>query len=319
MTSPDVLRQTAFVFPGQGSQVIGMGRDLYDHESLARATFDEADSLLDLPLSRLCFEGPEAELNDTINTQPALFVTSVAALRVLEARGVCRPAFVAGHSLGEISALVAAGALAFADGVRLVRERGRLMKLAGERNPGGMAAILGLERQALDEVCAEAMELTKRPVQVANDNCPGQLVISGDRNALEAALELAKARGAKRALPLAVSIAAHSALMAVVADDFAQTVEATPFSDPQTPIVGNVGAQPLTDVDAIRADLSAQLTAPVAWTASVRAMLAQGVTTFVEVGSKDVLTGLLKRIDPNARGLKAGDRAGIEEVVDALG
>jgi [acyl-carrier-protein] S-malonyltransferase len=318
MTLKKRLHTTAFVFPGQGSQVVGMGRDLAEHERVARAAFDEADSILDFPLSRLCFEGPEAELNDTYNTQPALFVTSIAALRVLAARGIGLPAFAAGHSLGEFSALTAAGALAFADGVRLVRERGRLMKLAGERNPGGMAAILGLDRAVLDEVCAEATALTKRPIQVANDNCPGQLVISGDRNALEAALELAKARGAKRALPLTVSIAAHSALMATVAQDFKQVVEDTPFSDPQVPIIGNVGAQPLTDIDAIRADLSAQLTAPVAWTDSVRAMLAQGVTTFVEVGPKDVLTGLLKRIDANARGLKAGDRAGVEEVVHVL-
>lgn len=312
------LRHTAFVFPGQGSQFVGMGRDLYEREPVARMVFDAADAILEFPLSRLCFEGPEAELNDTYNTQPAIFVTSIAALRALEARGVGLPAFVAGHSLGEFAALVAAGALSFADGLRLVRERGRLMKLAGERNPGGMAAILGLDRATLDAVCAEAAHLTGRPVQVANDNCPGQVVISGDREALEVALERAKARGARRVVPLAVSIAAHSALMATASETFKQVVEETPLADPQVPIIGNVSAQPLANVAAIRADLSAQLTAPVAWTDSVRTMLAQGVTAFVEIGPKDVLTGLLKRIDANARGLTAGDSASMEAVAHAL-
>lgn len=302
-----------------------MGRDLFAHEPAARAVFDEADSILHVALSRLCFDGPETELNDTYNTQPAVFVTSVAVLRALEARGIGRPAFVAGHSLGEFSALVAAGAVSFADALRLVRERGRLMKLAGERNPGGMAAVIGLDRATLDDICAQASTQTGQSVQVANDNCPGQIVISGHRAALAAALDLAKERGARRAVPLAVSIAAHSELMSVVADDFRQALAATPFSPPQVPVIGNVSAQPLTDVAAIRADLGAQLTSPVAWTDSVRTMLAQGVTTFIEIGPKDVLTGLLKRIDPlpasgslTVRGLAAGDRAGVEAVVDTL-
>ncbi len=312
------LRHTAFVFPGQGSQFVGMGRDLYEREPVARMVFNAADAILEFPLSRLCFEGPEAELNDTYNTQPAIFVTSIAALRALEARGVGLPAFVAGHSLGEFAALVAAGALSFADGLKLVRERGRLMKLAGEHNPGGMAAVLGLDRATLDAVCAEASALTGRPVQVANDNCPGQIVISGDHKALEAALDLAKARGARRVVPLAVSIAAHSALMATVSETFKQVMEKTPLADPQVPIIGNVSARPLADVAAIRADLGAQLTAPVAWTDSVRAMLAQGVTAFVEIGPKDVLTSLLKRIAADARGLTAGDSASVETVAHAL-
>lgn len=302
-----------------------MGRDLFAHEPAARAVFDEADSILHVALSRLCFDGPETELNDTYNTQPAVFVTSVAVLRALEARGVGRPTFVAGHSLGEFSALVAAGAVSFADALRLVRERGRLMKLAGERNPGGMAAVIGLDRAALDDICAQASIRTGQSVQVANDNCPGQIVISGHRAALAAALDLARERGARRAVPLAVSIAAHSELMSVVADDFRQALATTPFSPPQVPVIGNVSAQPLTDVAAIRADLGAQLTSPVAWTDSVRTMLAQGVTTFIEIGPKDVLTGLLKRIDPlpgsgslTVRGLAAGDRAGVEAVVDTL-
>jgi len=302
-----------------------MGRDLFAHEPAARAVFDEADSILHVALSRLCFDGPETELNDTYNTQPAVFVTSVAVLRALEARGIGRPAFVAGHSLGEFSALVAAGAVAFADALRLVRERGRLMKLAGERNPGGMAAVIGLDRAAVDDICAQASTQIGQSVQVANDNCPGQIVISGHRAALATALNLARERGARRAVPLAVSIAAHSELMSVIADDFRQALAATPFSPPQVPVIGNVGAQPLTDVAAIRADLGAQLTSPVAWTDSVRTMLAQGVTTFIELGPKDVLTGLLKRIDPppdlgslTVRGLAAGDRAGVEAVIDTL-
>lgn len=297
----------AYLFPGQGSQYVGMGKDLYDGFPPARAVFDCADSIAGFGLSRLCFEGPAEELNDTANTQPALLVTSIAMLRVLEGRGMAIPAYVAGHSMGEFSALVAAGALTFEDGLRLVRERGRLMKEAGEKSPGGMAAIIGLERETLEEVCAAARQESSEYVGVANDNCPGQLVISGNKAALERAMALAKERGARRAIPLAVSIPAHSPLMAEAAAEFKRVLDATPFQRPAIPIVANATAGPLTDPNDIREALGRQLTSPVRWTESVRWMVAQGVTRFVEIGPKDVLTGLVKRIDGTVEGLTTTD------------
>ena len=224
----------AFVFPGQGSQFVGMGRELATFPD-AQQLFAQADEVLGLPLSRLCFEGPEAELNDTINTQPAIVAHSIATLRVIESRTGLKEQLklVAGHSLGEFSALVCAGALSFADALRLVRERGRLMKQAGEQHPGAMAAILNLDRAKLDDICAEASRVTDQPVQVANDNCPGQIVISGDKAALDKAMELAKARGARRCIPLAVSIAAHSPLMAGAAQEFRAALESAQWADPR--------------------------------------------------------------------------------------
>lgn len=293
--------RTAFVFPGQGSQVVGMGQELADASPAARQTFAEADEVLGYPLSRLCWEGAEADLNATVNTQPALLACSIAALRALyEKVGDFQPAFMAGHSVGEVTALVAAGSITFADGLRLVRARGEAMAAAGERVPGGMAAILGLDAPALEAVCAQAAAATGGVVQVANDNCPGQVVISGEAAALEKAMELAKTRGAKRAMRLAVSIAAHSPLMASGAEQYARAVAATPIQQPRVPIISNVTALPLPDVAAIRNELPAQLTTQVRWTDSVRYLLAQGITTFIELGSKDVLTNLLKRIDANA-------------------
>lgn len=308
-------RTTAFVFPGQGSQFVGMGRELAQASVAARQVFEEADEYLGFKLSTLCWEGPEAVLNDTVNTQPALLVCSTAALRALRETlrmGDFTPAFVAGHSVGELSALVAAGAMEFEDGVALVRKRGEVMKAAGERSPGGMAAILNLDAPVLVEVCAEASAATGGVVQVANDNCPGQVVISGDNTALEKAMELAKARGAKRAIKLAVSIAAHSPLMRSAVDEYTRAVEAIPFIAPVPPLVGNITAAPITNPNDLRAELPAQLTAPVRWTESVRYMLAQGVTTFVELGSKDVLTGLLKRIAANATGIAVGTPGAFE-------
>jgi [acyl-carrier-protein] S-malonyltransferase len=291
-----------YLFPGQGSQYVGMGRDLYTTFPASRDVFDQADDILDTALSRICFEGPANLLNDTWNTQPAILVTSIAALHALPERSIPDPAFVAGHSMGEFSALVAASALSFKDGLKLVRERGRLMKEAGDRSPGGMAAILGMERDQVEAICAAGRSQTGEYVGIANDNCPGQLVISGTTTALDRAVELAGDQGAKRVTRLAVSIAAHSPLMKQAAEEFKRALDATPFQKPVVPLVANATASPLTVPDNIREALGLQLTSPVRWTESVRWMIDQGVNRFVEVGPKQVLTGLLRRIDRQATG-----------------
>jgi [acyl-carrier-protein] S-malonyltransferase len=291
-----------------------MGRELYATFPTARAVFDRADTILGMALSQLCFDGPAESLNDTLNTQPAILAASIAALRVLEERETDSPAYMAGHSMGEFSALVAAGALSYEDGLRLVRQRGRLMKQAGEQSPGGMAAVLGLEREPVEAICtavrAQTLASLRREhsgersidpsgeyVGVANDNCPGQIVISGTLVALEQAMGLAKEQGAKRAIQLPVSIAAHSPLMAEAAAEFRRFLDTTPFHEPAIPLVANATAGPLTNPDDIRDALGRQLTSPVRWSESVRWMIGQGVTCFVEVGPKEVLTGLLRRID----------------------
>jgi [acyl-carrier-protein] S-malonyltransferase len=274
-----------------------MGFDLYQAQPVSRAVFDQADQLLGFSLSDLCFNGPEESLVDTVNQQPALLVTSIAMLRAMQANGSADPDFVAGHSMGEFSALVAAGSLSFADGLTLVRRRGELMKEAGERQPGAMAAILALESEQVTAICAEASEKTGRPVQVANDNCPGQMVISGDETALAEAMALAQTAGARKVVQLPISIAAHSELMRSAAEAFARAVDETPISPPGMPLIGNVSAQPLTTPAAIRAELKAQLTSPVRWTESMNHLVQQGVNTVYEVGPGDVLLGLMKRID----------------------
>jgi [acyl-carrier-protein] S-malonyltransferase len=295
--------KTAFVFPGQGSQVVGMMKDLAEAYPAARETFSEADAILGFALSALCFGGSEESLNDTINTQPALYTAGIAMLRVLqevvpEARAVA----MAGHSLGEFTALGAADAISFADGLRLVRERGRLMKDAGTRSPGAMAAVLGLDAGRIREICAEASQQTNGILILANDNCPGQSVISGDDATLEIGSKLLSEAGAKRVLKLAVSIAAHSPLMQSAAEEFRDTLANTPFQAPRVAVYGNVQAAPLGDAHSIREELGLQLTHSVRWTESVQAMIGAGITTFVEMGPKDVLTGLLKRIDRSATG-----------------
>ncbi|MBI5353693.1 MAG: ACP S-malonyltransferase [Chloroflexi bacterium] len=290
------LQKTAFVFPGQGSQSVGMGRDLAAQFPIAKLTLEEADSILGFSLSKLMMEGAADELNDTVNTQPALFVHSVASYRAFShLYPDMKPALLAGHSLGELSALAASGALSFADGLRLVRKRGELMKHAGTLAPGGMAAILNLDIPALEKVCTEA-STEHEVVQVANDNCPGQVVISGAKPAVERAMVGAKTAGAKRALPLAVSIAAHSALMASIQQEWNEAVASAKFTSLEIPVIGNVHAMPLTDEASARADIMAQMQSRVRWTESVRYMVAQGINTFVEVGTGTVLGGLVKRI-----------------------
>ncbi|MEW6567085.1 MAG: ACP S-malonyltransferase [Chloroflexota bacterium] len=294
---------TAFVFPGQGSQVVGMGRALAESDSQAAAVFRQAEHILETPLSQICWQGPADVLNDTLNTQPALLTHSVAVLRALQARfPSLRAAFAAGHSLGEFSALVAAGAISFADALRLVRARGQAMRSAGECSPGGMAAVLGLEASEVEQVCLSVAG-AGGTVQVANDNCPGQVVISGDETALRQAIAELERHGAKRVVRLAVSIAAHSPLMHSAQDEFNRALDAAPIRDPEIPVVGNVSAAPLQTAAQIRADLNAQLTSQVRWADSIRRMVASGVRTFLELGSGSVLTGLLRRIDPATRGI----------------
>ncbi len=295
--------KVAFVFPGQGSQTVGMGKDLADAYPIVRQTFEQADSILGFALSELCFNGPEDMLNDTINTQPALYVVGMATLRALQLEiPTAVPTYVAGHSLGEFTALVAAGAVTFEDGLRLVRERGRLMQAAGTQSPGAMAAVLGLDASVVREVCTRASQQTGGILILANDNCPGQSVISGDDATLEVGMQLLSEAKAKKVVKLAISIAAHSPLMESASAEFRQVLAATQFVAPGVPVYGNVDAAPLVDVDAIRRELDLQLTNSVRWTESVQAMVAAGAEVFLELGSKDVLTGLLKRIDRSKSG-----------------
>jgi len=310
------MSTTAFVFPGQGSHYVGMGKDICAAFPIARDTFRQADDVLGFALSTLCFEGPEDVLRDTINQQPALLTTGVALWRVLESAGArLQAAFCAGHSLGEYAALVVAGALDFTDAVRLVRERGRVMKEAGASHPGAMAAVLGLDDSVLEDICRQVTaRVGGLGVVCANYNSPGQVVISGEVAALEAAVALAKERGARRAIPLAVSIASHSPLMKEAAREFAVAVAKAPVHAARVPVIANVTARPLASAADIKGEMVTQLTSPVRWTASVQYMVAQGAVSFVEVGPKDVLTGLIKRIDATVAATNVGDVAGVARV-----
>jgi len=291
----------AFVFPGQNSQEVGMGQALAENYPAAHQVFDEADDILGFRLSQLCFEGPEATLNDTINTQVAVFVTSIAALEALKAAGYgVVPKYVAGHSLGEYSAYVAAGILSFEDGLRLVRERGRLMKKAGELHSGGMAAILKLDDEVVAKICQLVVAEGHGVLQIANYNSPGQVVISGRSAAIDRGIELALQAGARRAIKLSISIASHSELMRVVADEFRAAINQTPLNLPEIQILANITAEPLDSLDAIRAEMEGQLTTSVRWTDSILWMVNHGVTKFIEIGPKDVLTGLIRRIAKDA-------------------
>jgi [acyl-carrier-protein] S-malonyltransferase len=298
---------TAFLFPGQGSQEVGMGYQLAQEYPIARDIFLQADEILGYSLSQLTWEGPENKLDDTVNTQPALLTHSIAVLRTFETifPGF-RPAYVAGHSMGELSALVAAKASNFEHILTLSRKRGELMKKAGEISPGGMAAILALDLPTMEAICEQASTPTAL-VQIANDNCPGQVVISGHTKALETAMRLAREAKARKVVRLAVSIAAHSPLMATIQNEFNPALEATSITDPQIPIIGNIYAQPMFTAQEIKTDLHAQLESRVRWTDTIKYMLSKGIDTFVEIGSGDVLSGLVKRIHRRTKRISIGN------------
>ena len=306
----------AYLFPGQGAQAVGMGRSLAEAHPAARDVFATADRVLGGEFTRLLWEGPEDELRKTVNAQPALLTHSVAALRLLEAAGLV-PVMVAGHSLGEYSACVAAKVMAFEDALQLVRTRGELMYRAGLERPGTMAAILGLGGDEVEAACAEAAEAGV--VRAANFNAPGQVVISGEIAAVEAACERARARGARRAIRLEVSGAFHSPLMASAAEGLAAALDNTVLHDARCPVVVNVSGQPLSGADELRAALKAQLLGAVRWESSLGAMLAAGAEGFVEVGTGKVLRGLLRTVNKEAPSWNVEDPASLAATLEALG
>jgi len=301
----------ALLFPGQGSQFVGMGRDLADRFPVARATFEEADATLGLALSRLMWEGPEADLTATSNAQPAILAHSVAVLRVLRERNADTFDYAAGHSLGEFSAYVAAGSLAFDDALRTVRRRGELMLAAGQARPGTMAALLGLEDAVVDRVCRDA-SAADGVVVPANYNAPAQVVISGDVAAVERALELARQAGARKVIPLKVSGAFHSPLMEGAVPGLRDQLEAVVLQAPAFPVVSNVTAEPVRDAESARQLLLRQLTSPVRWTDSMRMLVGAGVDRFLEPGPGTVLAGLLKRVSRDVDTRSLGTAAEIE-------
>lgn len=306
----------AFLFPGQGAQGVGMGRSLAEAHPSAREVFERADRVLGFALSRLCWEGPEEELRKTVHAQPALLAHSIAAWTLVDGAGV-QPAWTAGHSLGEYSACVAAGALAFDDALRLVHRRGELMYRAGLERPGTMAAILGLDRAAVEAVCAEASE--NGVVRPANLNAPGQVVISGEVAGVERAMELARAAGAKRVIRLEVSGAFHSPLMAPAAEGLAAALREVEIRDARCPIVANVHAAPVQRAEEIRAALEAQLLGAVRWEDSMRWLRSAGADGFVELGPGRVLRGLLRSIDRDAISWNVEDPESLQATLSGLG
>jgi [acyl-carrier-protein] S-malonyltransferase len=312
-----MTNKIAFLFPGQGSQAVGMGRELAERFPVAAQTFAEADAALGFPLSKLCFEGPEEDLRLTENTQPAIMTVSVAATRVLAEQGVS-PALAAGHSLGEWSAHVSAGTLTFADAVRAVKARGAAMQKAVPPGEGAMAAVLALDAAQVAEACAEAARETGLTVQAANLNSPGQTVISGAAAAVEKAAAICKAKGARRAVMLPVSAPFHCALMQPAQEEVARVLSGIDLHDPRIPVAANVTGGLVTTADATRAALIRQVTGAVRWVDCVQALKSAGADLFIEVGPGKVLCGLLKQIDPSLKALNVEDAASLEKTMAEL-
>ncbi|MBM4446856.1 MAG: ACP S-malonyltransferase [Chloroflexi bacterium] len=303
--------KVAYVFPGQESHSVGMGLDLYVHYSSARQIFDEVDKTLGFSLSRVCFEGPQDDLRQTVNVQPAVLATSVACLRAAQEvsnNGIPEPTFVAGHDVGTYAALVAAGALSLSDTVRLIRERGRLMNEAGQRTAGGMVSMTGLDIEVFKNICFST------GVEIAYIDAPDQVTISGTQESLTKAKRLAQIKGARRILPLRASGPFNSTLMEPAIERLRNTISEFTFNKPSVPIVANVAAQPLTDLEAIKEELVSQIVRPVQWQQSVETMIARGVTTFFEMGPGEALAKLIKRISPGAQTFNISSAQTISEI-----
>ncbi|MDF2719266.1 MAG: malonyl CoA-acyl carrier protein transacylase [Paenibacillus sp.] len=305
------MKRIAFVFPGQGAQAVGMGKDFYDGHAAAKSRFEQADEALGFKLTDIIFQGPEDELKKTTNTQPALLTTSIAMLEAVKELGI-EPDFVAGHSLGEYSALVAAGVMSFEDAVRTVRARGEFMEQAVPSGQGGMAAVLGADREKLAELC-RTVSSEAGVVEMANVNCPGQIVVSGSVEGVQAVVERGKEAGAKRVIPLEVSGPFHSSLMKPAADKLAGTLDGVAMQDASIPVVANVTADSVLQADHIRTLLVDQVVSPVLWEDSIAWMIAQGVDTFVEIGSGTVLAGLIKKVDKQVQTVSINSREALEK------
>ncbi len=308
------MGKVAFLFPGQGSQTVGMGKGFAEKDRDVADIFRTADEVLGFPLSDLIFAGPQETLTETVNAQPAILTTSFAFFAKVKEAGL-KADYVAGHSLGEYTALVAAGALSFPDAVKIVRERGRLMEEAVPSGQGTMAAILGMDREKLEEV-VKAASTPEAPVELANINCPGQIVISGKTPAVKKAAEMAKAEGAKRAVFLEVSGPFHSSLMKPAAEKFAGFLAGFPLRDAEIPVIANVTAKPVRNGEQIRKSLIEQLYSPVLWEDSIRTLIGLGVDTFVEIGPGKVLTGLVKKIDRSAKAVSIHDEESFRTVLE---
>jgi len=310
-------QRIALLFPGQGSQAVGMGRLLAVAEAIAAKTFAEADDLLGFPLSQICWQGPAEALNDTINTQPALLTHSIALLRTIQSHlPSIQPVFVAGHSVGEISALVASNALSFPDALLLVRERGRLMKEVGRKSPGGMAAILGLSLEQVESICQSLIQLGNGAAWVANDNCPGQVVIAGDEQGLQLATEQLLANGARKVVRLQVSIPSHCPLMTTAQAAFTDYLRDVAIKDPEVPVINNVNAEAMQRAQEVHAELSAQLISRVRWRETIDSLKGHAVSLCLEIGPGRVLSGLMRHIADSPIAFATDIPAGLPAIAD---
>ncbi len=309
-----VSHKLAFVFPGQGSQFVGMGKDLYENYEEAKIVFQEASAVLEYDVADMCFNGPKDELNKTYRTQPCLLTASFAVFKVLSHKGVS-PFCVAGHSLGEYTAVAAAGVISFRDAVKIAEKRGVFMQEAVPEGKGLMAAVLGIERETLDRIC---INVKSGYVSPANYNCPGQIVISGEKKAVEEAMKMAEDSGAKRALPLAVSVPSHCSLMNSAAEKLSELLYSIKLAAPQIPVVNNADALFLNNTSAIKNSLVRQINSPLLWEDSVNQMIEKGVDTFIEVGPKKVLSGLVKRINTGVKIYNVEDSKSLDETLSAI-